>query len=368
MNRRKFKRTGRRVPLSGSNLQLMDFSVGGTYTRTGNTFYNTSPSTLAVSNAGFRRMDARTGDGAYYLSELSRSNNALRSNAFDNASWTKTNCTVSADSTVAPDGTTSADTVTVTASGVAATVTQSIAVAGNQYWSIWAKQGTTSQTCSITITDGVTTQNLDFTPTSTWTRYSVRGTGFTNPITVIVRPHSAAGTGTAGDDVIIWGAQSETGTVMSVNKTTLGVGATGGEDQLIYASGQWPTYMATGRWLAVIRPCGDSTELNLTSVLYSFGGVNDELLILNTDQIRVVAGGVTAVTSGVLTWNKNTSRIFIYLNPAAGSITIAGAVTGNGTTVGSAWAWPTGVTLGVGKRNTVANTAPFCRLENPVIW
>lgn len=369
MNRRKFKRTGRRVPLAGNNLTLMNFGVGGTYLRTGDTFYNTSSSTLATSVAGTRRMDARTDDGAYYLSELQRTNNSLRSGAFDNAAWTKTNCTITANTDTAPEGTLNADTVTVTASGIAATVTQSIAAAGNQYWSIWAKKGSTSQTCSITLTDGVTTNNLDFTPTTTWTRYSVAGTGYTNPFNVIVRPHAAASTGTAGDNLIIWGAQSETGTVMSVNKTTLGVAATGGEDQLTYASGQWPTRLATGRWMAAIRPCGSSSELNITTVLYSFGGANDELLLLNTDQIRVVAGGVNMVTTGVLTWNKNTSRILIYLDPVAGTVTISGALTGNGTTVGAAWSWPTAVTLGVGRRATgTANTAPFCRLENPVIW
>lgn len=43
------------------------------------------------------------------LVEESRTNLALRSQEFDNATWTKQNCTISANSAVAPDGTTTMD-------------------------------------------------------------------------------------------------------------------------------------------------------------------------------------------------------------------------------------------------------------------
>jgi hypothetical protein len=53
---------------------------------------------------------------AYMLIEPAATNLALQSNTLDNASWAKTNATISANTTAAPDGTTTADTLTGSAS------------------------------------------------------------------------------------------------------------------------------------------------------------------------------------------------------------------------------------------------------------
>ena len=63
---------------------------------------------------------------------------------FDNAAWTKTNATVTANSTVAPDGTSTADTLTASAgAGAGQQVFQTITNigSGNYVYSIYVKQG-----------------------------------------------------------------------------------------------------------------------------------------------------------------------------------------------------------------------------------
>ena len=62
-------------------------------------------------------------------------NSLLRSNAFDNAAWTKTNVTVTANAAAAPDGSTTADKIAETATTGVHTVQQSVAkLAQAQSW------------------------------------------------------------------------------------------------------------------------------------------------------------------------------------------------------------------------------------------
>jgi hypothetical protein len=61
---------------------------------------------------------------AGYLSEEARTNLALQSQAFDNAAWTKSGVTVTANATTAPDGTATGDLLTAIAGNSAHNVTQ----------------------------------------------------------------------------------------------------------------------------------------------------------------------------------------------------------------------------------------------------
>lgn len=63
-----------------------------------------------------------------YLHEGARTNLALRSEVFDNASWTKADSTIVADAAVAPDGTATADRLVETATTAAHVVYQPVAV------------------------------------------------------------------------------------------------------------------------------------------------------------------------------------------------------------------------------------------------
>lgn len=75
---------------------------------------------------------------------LITTNLALRSQEFDNASWTKTNVTVTADNTTAPDGSSTMDRIVETAVNAVHSVSQSFSSLSNSTVytaSVYAKQG-----------------------------------------------------------------------------------------------------------------------------------------------------------------------------------------------------------------------------------
>jgi len=90
------------------------------------------------------RLDYTYGTSPASLMEPQRTNLALYSQQFDDASWTKTNVSVTANSTTSPDGSTNAD--TFTANGVSAfhIIEQSFnIVSGSNYtFSVYAKKNT----------------------------------------------------------------------------------------------------------------------------------------------------------------------------------------------------------------------------------
>lgn len=84
----------------------------------------------APANVPRWRWNPADGSAQGYLGEGSRTNLLLRSEALDNASWTKTSSSISADAVAAPDGATTADTITV--SGASGNANQAITItAGN---------------------------------------------------------------------------------------------------------------------------------------------------------------------------------------------------------------------------------------------
>jgi hypothetical protein len=78
------------------------------------------------------------------LAEPQRTNLFLRSEEFDNASWTKNNSSITANSTTSPKGTSDADTLTGNGTSAAHAVTQSVSVSASTVYtvSIYAKKNT----------------------------------------------------------------------------------------------------------------------------------------------------------------------------------------------------------------------------------
>lgn len=120
-------------------------AVAATFTRA-TTATTIGPTGLVVGVAtGVPRSyyDPTTLEYLGYLAEGARTNLLLRSEEFDNASWTKTDTTVTANAIVAPDGATTADLLT---QGVAGTslIVQSVAMTANANYAIsrWFKAGT----------------------------------------------------------------------------------------------------------------------------------------------------------------------------------------------------------------------------------
>lgn len=100
--------------------------------------------------------DSRLTGGPGYLVEEARTNLALRSQEFDNASWSKLRATVTANSAVAPDGTTTADTIVEDATAANShTVFQAITFTAATYtYSIYLKYIATRAWARLSITDG----------------------------------------------------------------------------------------------------------------------------------------------------------------------------------------------------------------------
>lgn len=110
---------------------------GWSYTRSGAA---TSHSTTGVTS--FATDTPRITDRGL-LVEQARTNICLQSQTLDNASWTKTNCSISADAIVAPDGTTTADKVIEnTSAGVVHRLEQTITNTNNPTThSVYGKAG-----------------------------------------------------------------------------------------------------------------------------------------------------------------------------------------------------------------------------------
>jgi hypothetical protein len=199
--------------------------------------YQTTPSTyVATTSAAYYGprfdYDPVTLAAKGLLIEEQRVNLVTYSEQFNNAAWSKSNVTVTADTTVAPDGTTTAD--TLTASTAAAFTWQVISFTGDgdKTMSCFVKAGTAA-TSVVQIRDATVTANRGYfiitwtagvpsvAPLTTgtvlgvdafgngWYRLRLLATGVVaaNSNQYRFLPDTTSGTGT----VIAWGAQAENG-------------------------------------------------------------------------------------------------------------------------------------------------------------
>ena len=114
---------------------------GWTFTRASTGYAETAAGALVAFASGAPRI---TDKGL--LVEESRTNLLLRSQEFDNASWTKGNTTISANAVTAPDGTLTADTLVENSSSAQHQQFQGVVLTAASYtWSVYVKQAPGSQ-------------------------------------------------------------------------------------------------------------------------------------------------------------------------------------------------------------------------------
>jgi len=166
-----------------------------------------------------------------YLSESQRTNRCLYSEDFSNAAWVKTNCTISANSTEAPNGSTTADTLTAT--GANATCIQDLGVVASakKTGSVWIKRKTGTGNIQLTMDGGAGWTTV--TVTSSWVRFDLSQTLADEDFGIRLV--------TNGDEVYVWGAQVEqdlfAGSISWATSyiATSGASVTRNEDNLYYA-------------------------------------------------------------------------------------------------------------------------------------
>jgi hypothetical protein len=128
-----------------------------------------------------------------------------QSQTFDNAAWVKTNTTLTANSVVAPNGTLTADLVSLV--DTTSRLTQSLSLgAGTYTMSLYVKNESGNGVWRLRATvDGVETTFLNVFPTDSWQRFEVTFNANLSVTGFVFR--GVANTG----DVAIWGAQLVTG-------------------------------------------------------------------------------------------------------------------------------------------------------------
>ena len=155
------------------------------------------------------------------LLEPSRTNALIYSSAFDDSAWSKgTSGSISANSVVAPDGTTTADAYTF-ASSTSSFAYLSQAVSGTSQvantFSIYIKRpaGSGSRTLRLAVTDATvsTGNSSNFTVTESWQRFHFTRTSAatTGSVGVGLNLGTSGTTIAAGEVLHVWGAMLEQG-------------------------------------------------------------------------------------------------------------------------------------------------------------
>ena len=246
--------------------------------------------------------DPVTQESLGLLIEEQRTNLATYAEDFADASWTKTNATITANTVVAPDGTLTGDTITATANG--ADIRKAPSTTNVTHInSIWIKRRKGTGAVAIRNPQGQSSLDITSSLTTQWQRFSSLATlPFGGPLAFVGVVVSVS-----GDEVDVWGAQCEIGsfstsyipTVASqVTRSADAVSMTGTNFSSWYRQDEGSFYLngsasniAEGRFIEIINASGSpSNYMYLSSkVLEHFVVVSSGVIQVNIDAGTIVA-------------------------------------------------------------------------------
>lgn len=244
-----------------------------------------------------------------YLSEGSNTNRCLYSEDFSNAAWVKSNVTVTANSTTAPNGTTTADTLTATAAN--GTVIQDLGVVASapKSGSVYLKRKTGTGNIDMTLDNGATwtTKTL----TAAWQRFDISQTLANEDFGIRIV--------TSGDEVYAWGGDVQTcyASVTGTNLTTSYIATTSAaasrnEDFLTFA---YPGNIAEVGWTVYCE------QIRLTDVGVSQPANSPLSVGVYVGNAYIGLGGYRDSNGVIGSWpNVWDAVIFTTLWPSAGSV------------------------------------------------
>jgi hypothetical protein len=182
------------------------------------------PTTTAAVSVGMTanvpRLDYLGSSCPSLLLEPQRTNLFRFSEQFDQSFWTKSNTTVTPNTTISPDGYQNADTMTTTAS-TSRIIDNSVYGAGTYTGSLYLKRLTGNDNFQFRFVVDSSNQIQNFNATSEWQRFTFTVTAASELRDLQFRS-SGAGTGTFA----IWGAQLEVGAYPTSYIPTLGTSVT----------------------------------------------------------------------------------------------------------------------------------------------
>jgi hypothetical protein len=299
------------------------------------------------------RLDYSLGSCPNLLLEPQRTNLALRSQEFDNASWGKTNITVTENSIIAPNGTLTADKIENNAIVGNHFVRQTSTVASLQVYtlSVYLKEGTKN---IITIADGFNTNELGTynltTQTATnrsgtnasiisvgngWYRCSVTYTPTSTSLGFMLFSGSVyAGTDTIGN-FYAWGAQLEAGAYPTSYIPTTSASVTRNSDQ-ISLSNVYTNNLITasgGTWFVELRNNIERTRdtFGFIGIWKSSDRTNSLGLYTPFNGRLVVAKYISSSITPLFSTSTDTIKVAIKWNGATADVFVNGVKVVNAT-------------------------------------